>query len=84
MLLGLSNDHKALMKKIEEGLHKVHSLAGTNQTQQPISNIPHSEETEMLEPFLKVNLVSPDSPAENAVCYFNAFLLIIYNVIDRI
>ncbi|XP_012216644.1 26S proteasome non-ATPase regulatory subunit 9 isoform X2 [Linepithema humile] len=65
-IICLSNDHKALMKKIEEGLYKVHALSGTSQTQQPVSNILHSEETEMLEPFLKVNLVSPDSPAENA------------------
>lgn len=66
-IICLSNDYKILMKKIEEGLHKVHSLAGTaTRTQQPGSDAFHSEETEMLEPFLKVNLVSPESPAENA------------------
>ena len=27
LFLGLQNDHKALMKQIEEGLHKVHAQA---------------------------------------------------------
>lgn len=55
------------MKKIEEGLHRVHALSGANNAEQPISDVPDNQETEALEPFLRVNLVSPGSPAETAV-----------------
>ncbi|XP_072755761.1 26S proteasome non-ATPase regulatory subunit 9 isoform X2 [Anoplolepis gracilipes] len=65
-IICLTNDHKALMKKIEEGLHRIHALAEGSKTQEPVSNISDSHETEMLEPFLRVNLVSPGSPAEIA------------------
>ncbi|XP_070156819.1 26S proteasome non-ATPase regulatory subunit 9 [Polyergus mexicanus] len=65
-MICLTNDHKALMKKIEEGLHKIHALAGGNEAQEPVSNVSDIQETEMLEPFLRVNLVSPGSPAEIA------------------
>lgn len=65
-MLGLTNDHKALMKKIEEGLHKVHSLSG-NQIQEAIATTSDIEEPFSTEPFLRVNLVSPSSPAEVAV-----------------
>jgi len=63
------------MKKIEEGLHKIHALAGSSDIQESVSNVPENQETEILEPFLKVNLVSPGSPAEIAVCYFIFVLL---------
>lgn len=75
-LAGLRNDHKALMKKIEEGLHKVHALAEGSKAQDPASNVSDSQETEMLEPFLRVNLVSSGSPAEIAVCYRFVFIYI--------
>lgn len=63
---GLTNDHKAWRKKIEEGLHKIHALAGTSEVQQPVSTS-DNQEAETLEPFLRVNLVSSGSPAEIAV-----------------
>ncbi|EZA59256.1 hypothetical protein DMN91_008156 [Ooceraea biroi] len=65
-IICLTNDHKALMKKIEEGLHKIHALMGANEVQQPLSSVPDNQEVETLEPFLRVNLVSPGSPAEIA------------------
>ncbi|KAL6255693.1 hypothetical protein P5V15_012937 [Pogonomyrmex californicus] len=65
-IICLTNDHKDVMKKIEEGLHKVHALAGASETEQSVSDIPDSQEMEALEPFLRVNLVSPGSPAETA------------------
>lgn len=68
-MAGLRNDHKVLMKKIEEGLHKVHALAERSEAQDSVPNVSDNLETEMLEPFLRVNLVSPGSPAEIAVCY---------------
>ncbi|KAH0954012.1 hypothetical protein HN011_007042 [Eciton burchellii] len=65
-IICLTNDHKALMKKIEEGLHKIHALAGASEVQESVSNVLENQETETLEPFLRVNLVSPGSPAEIA------------------
>lgn len=75
---GLTNDHKALMKKIEEGLHKVHGLAMGSEAQEPVPNVSDSQEIESvsLEPFLRVNLVSPGSPAEIAVCYCICFIFL--------
>ncbi|EGI60645.1 PREDICTED: 26S proteasome non-ATPase regulatory subunit 9 [Acromyrmex echinatior] len=64
-IIWLTNDHKDLMRKIEEGLHRIHALAGTSLAE-PISDISDDQETEALEPFLRVNLVSPGSPAETA------------------
>lgn len=57
------------MKQIEEGLHKIHALAMGSEAQEPVSNVSDRHETETLEPFLRVNVVSPGSPAEVAVCY---------------
>lgn len=54
------------MNKIEEGLHKVHALAG-NQAESSTANTTIVPDAVQLEPFLKVNLVSPGSPAEIAV-----------------
>lgn len=31
-VLGLQNDHKSVMKDIEEGLHKIHALSRDNET----------------------------------------------------
>ncbi|EFN82373.1 26S proteasome non-ATPase regulatory subunit 9 [Harpegnathos saltator] len=74
-IICLTNDHKALMTKIEEGLHKVHALTKANDVQQAINDVTNSQETEMLEPFLRVNLVSPGSPAENAGLQVEDFIL---------
>ncbi|XP_031833835.1 26S proteasome non-ATPase regulatory subunit 9 [Nomia melanderi] len=60
------NDHKALMAKIEEGLHKVHALAGNQAESSSTATINDIEDVVQLEPFLRVNLVSPGSPAEIA------------------
>ncbi|KAK9310017.1 hypothetical protein QLX08_000496 [Tetragonisca angustula] len=62
-IICLRNDHKALMNKIEEGLHKVHALA-RNQTESPSPTV--IQDNVQLDPFLKVNLVSPGSPADIA------------------
>ncbi|XP_029662533.1 26S proteasome non-ATPase regulatory subunit 9 [Formica exsecta] len=74
-IICLRNDHKALMKKIEEGLHKIHGLAGGSEAQEPVSNVSDIQETEMLEPFLRVNLVSPGSPAEIAGLHVEDLIL---------
>ena len=65
-IICLRNDHKALMNKIEEGLHKVHAVA-KNQTESSTAATANDiVETTDLEPFLRVNLVSSGSPAELA------------------
>lgn len=70
ILLGLQNDHKNIMKKIEDGLHKVHGLTGNNPQESPSTSIPSSiQENVYFEPFLRVNLVTPGSPAELAVLF---------------
>lgn len=55
------------MKKIEEGLHTIHALAGASNAEELTSNVPDNQAIEALEPFLRVNAVSPGSPAETAV-----------------
>ncbi|KOC59020.1 26S proteasome non-ATPase regulatory subunit 9 [Habropoda laboriosa] len=61
-IICLRNDHRALMEKIEEGLHRVHALAGNQVENSSATN--STQDSVQLEPFLRVNLVSPDSPAE--------------------
>ncbi|XP_014611658.1 PREDICTED: 26S proteasome non-ATPase regulatory subunit 9 [Polistes canadensis] len=72
-IICLTNDHKALMTKIEAGLHKVHSLSG-NQAQEA-STTSDIVEPFSSEPFLRVNLVSPSSPAELAGIQVNDLII---------
>ncbi|XP_060825886.1 26S proteasome non-ATPase regulatory subunit 9 [Bombus pascuorum] len=64
-IICLRNDHKTLMKKIEEGLHELHALAG-DQAENSLAATTIVQDNAQLDPFLKVNLVSPGSPAEIA------------------
>lgn len=66
----LQNDHKALMKQIESGLFQVHqnnanTYSPSNETSTTTTN---SSNTTFLnkEPFLRVDIVSGQSPAETA------------------
>ncbi|XP_023245269.1 26S proteasome non-ATPase regulatory subunit 9 [Copidosoma floridanum] len=70
-IICLQNDHKAIMQKIERGLHKVHQCAGIGgtanaQEETPATSSGLQDGNFLLEPFLRVNLVSPGSPAELA------------------
>ena len=65
-IICLRNDHKALMNKIEEGLHKVHAMARNETESSTAATANDIVDTTDLEPFLRVNLVSPGSPAELA------------------
>lgn len=71
--LGLQNDHKSIMKKIENGLAKVHAVSGCNGEEPSVANRVSDSSNTLIddeihtEPFLRVNLVSPGSPAEQAV-----------------
>ena len=61
----LQNDHKTLMKQIETGLIKVHENCSSNITElktTTTSNVSLSHK----DPFLRVDIVSSQSPAEMA------------------
>ncbi|KAK0182260.1 hypothetical protein PV327_000415 [Microctonus hyperodae] len=84
-IICLQNDHKSIMKKIENGLAKVHSIAGCNSEEPSVANrVPDSSNTPLdddddddvhIEAFLRVNLVSPGSPAEQAGIYENDLIM---------
>ena len=83
-IICMQNDHKELMKQIEEWLHKLHAEAKTEAMQ--LNNSSEDEQSSSseaatatqqngalpsapvvpLQVIVKVNLVSPDSPAETA------------------
>ncbi|XP_043482949.1 26S proteasome non-ATPase regulatory subunit 9 [Leptopilina heterotoma] len=65
-IICLQNDHKNIMKKIEDGLHKVHGLTGKSPQNSPVPTSSAIQENVYFEPFLRVNLVTPGSPAELA------------------
>lgn len=66
---GLQNDHKALMKEIEEALHKLHARDKEKHRQDEAGA--HEEtmeqESQILLAFAKVDTVSPGSPASMSV-----------------
>ena len=74
-IICLRNDHKALMNKIEEGLHKVHAMARDQTESSTAATANDIVDTTDLEPFLRVNLVSPDSPAELAGIHVEDLIL---------
>ncbi|XP_043273597.1 26S proteasome non-ATPase regulatory subunit 9 [Venturia canescens] len=69
-IICLRNDHKQLMKKIEQGLSKIHKCTSMTEANSynPVQNPVKEEPCESLytEPFLRVNLVTSGSPAESA------------------
>lgn len=67
----LQNDHKTLMKQIEEGLIQIHENSANNSsnTTEPITTATTTSSNTILsnkEPFLRIDLVSSQSPAELA------------------
>lgn len=64
-IICLQNDHKALMKKIEQGLIEVHQST-TNETSIKTNSINENPNLPAKEPFLRVDIVSTNSPAETA------------------
>lgn len=63
-IICLQNDHKAIMKQIEEGLHILHSQS--SQTLSESSKHTRKEDENAL-PFAKVSYVESGSPADIAV-----------------
>ncbi|KAK6635301.1 hypothetical protein RUM44_000552 [Polyplax serrata] len=71
-IICLQNDHKAIMKKIEEGIHLLHSQS--SQTA-PGSSICLKKDNEIYYPIAKVSFVEPDSPAYLAGLQEDDFIL---------
>lgn len=69
LVSGLQNDHKALMKEIEEELYKIHAEArqkkGTGSSEE--TTTPEEETRARLSPFLILDKVDEDSPAHTCV-----------------
>ncbi|XP_018785674.1 PREDICTED: 26S proteasome non-ATPase regulatory subunit 9 [Bactrocera latifrons] len=81
-IICLQNDYKALMKEIEKQMHKLHSEAAESQTQLlstntatlrleddnevPITSMSSASVEPPVKVIVKVNMISPGSPAEEA------------------
>ena len=65
----LQNDHKALMKEIEEGLHEVHAEARRQKAsgEPPADQGASAGSRTQTQPFLRVDQVDAGSPASEAV-----------------
>nr|CAB3265248.1 26S proteasome non-ATPase regulatory subunit 9-like [Phallusia mammillata]CAB3265249.1 26S proteasome non-ATPase regulatory subunit 9-like [Phallusia mammillata] len=65
-IICLQNDHKSLMKQIENGLVEFHSQnAGKKAAPTPIASQQTSTDAQM-QPFAAIDLISRESPAEKA------------------
>ncbi|KAK9869237.1 hypothetical protein WA026_002988 [Henosepilachna vigintioctopunctata] len=62
-IICLQNDHKGLMKKIENGLHDYYCASNSSTNQNEIVPERHDIIVHKI-PFAKINLVSDDSPAQ--------------------
>ncbi|CAH0551795.1 unnamed protein product [Brassicogethes aeneus] len=65
-IICLQNDHKALMKQIENGLYGYYSNGDSSQQTSTAMEVDRPFVISYKIPFAKVNLVSPGSPAEYA------------------
>lgn len=72
---GLQNDHKAVMKQVEEALHQLHAHDKEKQARDLAEahreamghRMSHNEGRSLPQAFARVNSVSPGSPASVAV-----------------
>ncbi|XP_071450639.1 26S proteasome non-ATPase regulatory subunit 9 [Hetaerina americana] len=64
-IICLQNDHKALMTKIEQGLHHLHAQQREGIGMPMETAQPQVKEVEMI-PIARVNLVTPNSPSSDA------------------
>ncbi|ORZ17689.1 hypothetical protein BCR42DRAFT_412308 [Absidia repens] len=85
----LRNDHKKVMAEIETVLHHLHQASrssqeeyesvpensGTNNTNNSVTEQQQTQEPAPLQPFAKVNAVSPDSPASASGLQRNDLIL---------
>lgn len=66
MLSGLQNDHQALMKQVEEGLHQLHAREKEKRDRDEAEARAEAQGQALPQPFAQVNAVSPGSPASFA------------------
>lgn len=67
-IICFQNDIKALMLEIEKGIHAVHQQVRVHgEPMDQSSSSPVERDCPVLEPFAKVNLVHPNSPANVCV-----------------
>lgn len=71
-IICLQNDHKNLMKRIENGLQGYYGACPQpNMSQAVQMDVDHNEANSYTIPFAKVTIVSEDSPAETAGVHVN-------------
>ena len=71
MFVGLQNDHKLIMKQIEEGLHQLHAANKRQKDQEVRMDTEEASKPEAdihTIPFARVDKVDLDSPASSGVC----------------
>lgn len=66
---GLQNDHKALMKQVEEALHQLHAREKEKHAKDEAEALAEAmrQNQSMPQAFAKVNTVTPGSPASISV-----------------
>lgn len=66
---GLQNDHKAVMKQVEEALHKLHAREKEKHARDEAEALAEamSQKQNLPQAFAKVNAVTPGSPASVSV-----------------
>lgn len=65
---GLQNDHKALMKQVEEALHQLHAREKEKHARDEAEARAEAMSQSLPPAFAKVNAVTPESPASTSVC----------------
>ncbi|NXY85123.1 PSMD9 ATPase, partial [Alcedo cyanopectus] len=67
-IICLQNDHKALMKQVEEALHQLHAREKEKQARDEAEALAEarSQSQSLPQPFARVNAVSPGSPASDS------------------
>lgn len=69
---GLQNDHKALMKQVEEALHQLHAREKEKHAKDEAEALAEamSQNQNLPQAFAKVNAVTPGSPASVSVSWW--------------
>ena len=69
---GLQNDHKALMKQVEEALHQLHAREKEKHARDEAEALAEamSQNQSLPQAFVKVNAVTPGSPASISVSWW--------------
>lgn len=70
--VGLQNDHKALMKQVEEALHQLHAREKEKHAKDEAEALAEalSQSQSLPQAFARVNAVTPGSPASVSVSWW--------------